>query len=130
MSDPGAVPAMTSHLAESGKGSGFKMTGLTTLNLPATAPMASARVPTEVMRKPGVRNRARQAWRRSVISSASMSASPSEVGVDQGQTSVSPKTLPWPYARLRREVSELNGGDVKRETSDVRGERTASRGER
>ena len=58
---PGAVPDSTTRRSESGKGSGRSRTVLTTLNIPTTAPMASARVTTEVTRKPGVRRSARQA---------------------------------------------------------------------
>ena len=41
------------------------MTFFTTLNIPVTAPIASASVPTQVTRNPGVRRSARHAWRRS-----------------------------------------------------------------
>src|SRR6185503_20251785 len=51
------------------------MTVLTTPNIPATAPIASASVPTVVMRKPGERSRARQAYRRSLVHCASKCAS-------------------------------------------------------
>jgi hypothetical protein len=37
------------------------MTVLTTLNIPATAPIASASVPTDVTRNPGVRSSPRHA---------------------------------------------------------------------
>ncbi len=48
---------------------------MTTLNIPVTAPIASARVTTAVTRKPGVRSSDRQEWRRSVIQAASMTSS-------------------------------------------------------
>ena len=60
-SDPGAVPERTTSRSESGNGSGSRMTVLTTLNIPVTAPIASASVPTAVTRKPGVRSSARHA---------------------------------------------------------------------
>jgi hypothetical protein len=52
---PGAVPDTTTRRPESGKGSGLRRTVPTTLNIPTTAPIASARVATEVTRNTGVR---------------------------------------------------------------------------